>query len=64
MISNCKTGESSRGKMMADETVCGVVATESVTGCGVAPGVIGAEGANVGVVPAGKGGDWDTPKVT
>jgi hypothetical protein len=64
MKSNCKTGESSHGKLIADETVCGVVAIESVTGCGVAPGVIVADGAKEAVVPAGKGGDWDTPNVT
>jgi len=44
--------------------VCGIVVIESVTVCGVAPGVIVADGAKEVVVPAGSGGTGDTLNIT
>jgi hypothetical protein len=44
--------------------VCGVVEIESVTICGVAPGVTGNDGVKVAFVPAGSGVEGDILNVT
>jgi len=62
--SNRKSGEDPLGKFILDASVCGVVVIESVTVCGAAPGVIVADGANEGIVPAGREVAGDTPNVT
>lgn len=59
--SNGKTGQDPRGEKVVDAVVCGVVVIESVTVCGVPPGVIVADDANEAVAPAGRG---DTLNVT
>ena len=51
-----KVGIVPRGETGRLAAECAVVEIESVTVCGVAPGVIVAEGENVADVPAGKGG--------
>jgi hypothetical protein len=51
--SNGKTGGDPCGKLIVDAAVCAVVVMESATGCGVAPGVIVADGEKEAVAPAG-----------
>jgi hypothetical protein len=46
--------------LTVEAAVCGVVVMERVTVCGVAPGVIVADGAKESVAPAGRGVNGDT----